>query len=132
MPSLTVFENVFLPLKNILPEENAKKLALKNLGAAGLSSRLNDKTQNLSGGEKQRVAMARAFAFQKPVLLLDEAFQSLDEKIKKSLEETLKSLLRENPRTVVFVTHQKDEAKSLADKIIELEGEPLQIKKISE
>ena len=132
LPTLTVFENVFLPLKNILPEKDAENLALKNLSAAGLSSRLDDKTQNLSGGEKQRVAMARAFAFPKPVLLLDEAFQSLDEKIKKSLEETLKSLLRENPRTVIFVTHQKDEAESLSDKIIEMDGGPLQIKKISE
>ncbi len=131
LPTLTVFENVFLPLKNILPENNAKNLALKYLKEAGLLSRLNDKTQNLSGGEKQRTAMARAFAFPKPVLLLDEAFQSLDEKIKKSLEETLKSLLKENPRTVIFVTHQKEEALSLADKIIEMEGEPLKIKKFS-
>ena len=87
--------------------------------------------QNLSGGEKQRVAMARSFAFPSKILLLDEAFQSLDLKIKRSLEETLKKLLISSPRTVIFVTHEKQEALDLAQVIIEMDGEPLKIKRIS-
>lgn len=122
LPTLTVFENVFLPLSNIFPPKKAAELAQKFLGAAGLSDKKNRTTQNLSGGEKQRVSMARAFAFPSQVLLLDEAFQSLDEKIKSSLEETLKNLLKEKPRTVIFVTHQKEEAEALSDRIVEMDN----------
>ena len=127
LPSLTVFQNVFLPLFNIFGAKKAEEIAEKYLKATGLFERKDEKTQNLSGGEKQRVAMARSFAFPSKILLLDEAFQSLDEKIKKSLEQTLKKLLSESPKTVIFVTHEKSEAKEIADITVEMEGRPLKI-----
>ena len=127
LPSLTVFQNVFLPLFNIYEAKKAEEIAEKYLKATGLFERKDEKTQNLSGGEKQRIAMARSFAFPSKILLLDEAFQSLDEKIKKSLEQTLKKLLSESPKTVIFVTHEKSEAKEIADITVEMEGEPLKI-----
>ena len=127
LPSLTVFQNVFLPLFNIYKAKKAEEIAEKYLKATGLFERKDEKTQNLSGGEKQRIAMARSFAFPSKILLLDEAFQSLDEKIKKSLGQTLKKLLSESPKTVIFVTHEKSEAKEIADITVEMEGEPLKI-----
>jgi len=127
LPSLTVFQNVFLPLFNIFGAKKAEEIAEKYLKATGLFERKDEKTQNLSGGEKQRVAMARSFAFPSKILLLDEAFQSLHEKIKKSLEQTLKKLLSESPKTVIFVTHEKSEAKEIADITVEMEGRPLKI-----
>lgn len=127
LQTLSVFENVYLPLFNIMEEKESKAEAVKYLSLAGLSNLLDRKTETLSGGEKQRVAMARAFAFPSSILLLDEAFQSLDEKIKTSLEITLKEMLKEKPRTVILVTHQKDEAFFLADNIIEMDGPPLKV-----
>ena len=128
MPSLTVFENVLLPLLNVYEAKTAFEQTQKYLRLTQLYERKNDNVQNLSGGEKQRVAMARSFAFPSKILLLDEAFQSLDAKIKAELESTLKQLLSQTPRTVIFVTHEKTEAVKLADTILELEGEPLSVK----
>lgn len=128
LPSLTVFENVLLPLLNVYEAKTAFEQTQKYLRLAQLYERKDDNVQNLSGGEKQRVAMARSFAFPSKILLLDEAFQSLDAKIKAELESTLKQLLSQTPRTVIFVTHEKTEAVKLADTILELEGEPLSIK----
>ncbi len=128
LPSLTVFENIFLPLSNVYEQKTALEQTEKYLRLTSLYSRKDDKVQFLSGGEKQRVAMARSFAFPSQILLLDEAFQSLDAKIKSELEQTLKQLLAQTPRTVIFVTHEKTEALNLADTILELSGEPLKIK----
>lgn len=128
LPSLSIYENVFLPLSNFFTPEKARELSEKYLKATELFESRNKKVQNLSGGEKQRVALARSFAFPSQILLLDEAFQSLDLKIKSSLEDTLKKLLADSPRTVILVTHEKQEALDLADVILEMEGQPLSIK----
>lgn len=128
LPSLTVFENILLPLLNVYEPQTAFEQAQKYLRLTQLYNRKDDNVQNLSGGEKQRIAMARSFAFPSQILLLDEAFQSLDAKIKTELEETLKQLLAQTPRTVIFVTHEKSEALNVADTIFELEGEPLKLK----
>lgn len=131
LPSLTVFENVLLPLLNVYESKTAFEQTQKYLRLTQLYGRKDDNVRNLSGGEKQRVAMARSFAFPSQILLLDEAFQSLDAKIKTELEETLKQLLSQTPRTVIFVTHEKEEALKLADTILELEGEPLSLQKVT-
>ena len=131
LPSLSIYQNVYLPLSNFYAPSRAQKISEDYLKATKLFESRNKKVQNLSGGEKQRVAMARSFAFPSKILLLDEAFQSLDLKIKRSLEETLKKLLISSPRTVIFVTHEKQEALDLAQVIIEMDGEPMKIKRIS-
>ena len=86
---------------------------------------LKDKRATLlSGGEQQRVSFARAFAANRPVLLLDEPFSSLDYGVKRKLYATLGNLLANYNKTVVLVTHDIDEALALADRVYLLQGRP--------
>ena len=124
-PHCTVYENVLLPLLNILEREAASRTALRFLAACGLSGKLSSFPDELSGGERQRTALARAFAFPSRVLLLDEAFQSQDLAQKVSLIGLYERLLGECPRTVLFVTHDIREAVSCCSRIIVLKGSPL-------
>ena len=86
----------------------------------------------LSGGEQQRVSLARAFAVNRPVLLMDEPFNSLDYGIKHKLYDTLQSLLANYGKTVVLVTHDIDEALALADNIYLLANRPATLTHIAE
>ena len=83
----------------------------------------------LSGGMKQRVSIARAFAYSAKLLLMDEPFKGLDYELKLDLIHAFLELWEEDNRTVLFVTHDIDEALLLSDKIYMLEGRPVQIKK---
>lgn len=111
VPNLTVTEN----LKLVCKDENAIKNMLSKL-------RLENKAKNypaqLSGGQAQRVALARAFLFGGDVMLMDEPFSSLDLKLKKEITELFLSLWENDKRTVVCVTHDVDEAISLAHRIL--------------
>lgn len=86
----------------------------------------------LSGGEQQRVSLARAFAANRPVLLLDEPFHSLDYGTKQKLCQTLNALLAKFNKTVVFVTHDIDEALLLGDRVYLLKGRPCTLAKVAE
>jgi NitT/TauT family transport system ATP-binding protein len=97
------------------------------LEKTGLAGRLRAFPGELSGGERQRAALARAFCYPAPVLLMDEAFQSQDLPLKLSLMELAKSLLREETRAAILVTHDAREALCLADRILALSGEPLAV-----
>ncbi|MFI3257083.1 MAG: ATP-binding cassette domain-containing protein [Spirochaetales bacterium] len=85
------------------------------------------KPPTLSGGEKQRVSIARAFAHPCNTLLMDEAFQSLDLRIKFQLMELFSSLIKAEKKTVLLVTHDIREALCLADRIIVCIGTPMSI-----
>ncbi len=124
-PRCTVYENVLLPLLNILEREAASRTALRFLAACGLSGKLSSFPDEMSGGERQRTALARAFAFPSPILLLDEAFQSQDLAQKLSLMRLYEKLLGDCPRTVIFVTHDIREAVSCCSRIIVLKDSPL-------
>ena len=80
-----------------------------------------------SGGERQRCALARAFAFPSEVLLMDEPFQSQDISLKLRLMELTERLLEKERKTVVFVTHDVREALALGDRVLLLLGTPLKI-----
>jgi sulfate/thiosulfate transport system ATP-binding protein len=116
--NMTVADNVEFALrvqKVALPERRERReeqLAL--VGLAGFGGRF---PSQLSGGQQQRVALARALASRPPVLLLDEPFGALDAKIRVELRETLRQIQRELGVTVVFVTHDQDEAFALGDRI---------------
>ena len=113
----TVLENVAIPLKNIMAEKEAIEKAHVFLKAMNLSDKENSLPAKLSGGEKQRVSLARALAFPSEILLLDEAFNSIDEKTKAEIISFTKSLLKREGRTTIFVTRNEKEAELLCDSI---------------
>ena len=125
--SSTVFQNVLLPLVSLFSAAEAKKRARTYLEKCGLADKLNAFPGELSGGEKQRVSLARAFAYPSRILLMDEAFQSLDLHIKFRLMALFAKLCREEKRTVLLVTHDIREAICLARRIVVLRGSPLSI-----
>lgn len=127
LESLTVYQNIYEPLKNQFVPSKSMELTARYLELTGLSDKSELYPHNLSGGEKQRVSIARAFAFNSSVLLLDEPFQSQDLHIKIKLMELLKNLLKESPKTAVFVTHDIHEASELSDRIIVIKDRPAKI-----
>ena len=92
----------------------------------------NRRATTLSGGEQQRVSLARAFAVDRPVLLMDEPFHSLDYGTKRKLYDTLQALLSNYEKTVVLVTHDIDEALALADNVYLLANRPATLTHVAE
>jgi len=119
-PYLTVLENVLLPyLSGITPvSKNAKSLAMAMIERVGLKGKENRLPGKLSGGEQQRVSIARALVKQPKILFADEPTGSLDIKTGKDIIELLKELNSDN-LTIVMVTHAL-EYTSYADKVIEM------------
>jgi lipoprotein-releasing system ATP-binding protein len=120
LPEFTALENVCIPAMIAREKESeymprAEKL-LKDLG---LGDRLNHKPNELSGGEKQRVAAARALMMAPDIILADEPTGSLDTQNKKELSELLLKLRKEYGQTILLVTHDKEMA-GIADRIIEI------------
>jgi lipoprotein-releasing system ATP-binding protein len=120
LPEFTALENVCIPAM-IAREKEAdyQPRAEKLLRELGLAERMNHKPNELSGGEKQRVAAARALMMQPTIILADEPTGSLDEKNKKELSELLLQLRRNYGQTILLVTHDKELA-SMADRTIEI------------
>ena len=120
LPEFTALENVCIPAMIAREKESDyKPRAEKLLRDLGLGERMNHKPNELSGGEKQRVAAARALMMQPTIILADEPTGSLDEKNKKELSELLIHLRQEYGQTILLVTHDKELA-SIADRIIEI------------
>ena len=120
----TVARNVEYGLRiRRIARTERKKRVMKSLEMMGLEDFADRKARELSGGEAQRVAIARALAIQPEILLLDELTANVDEGNVKIVEEIVRSLSRESGATVIFSTHDKDQAHRLADEtIILLEG----------
>lgn len=116
LPQLTARENIELVLKNV---GNAHELAAEVLTELGLGDELDTLPSELSGGMARRVAMARALAFDSPLLLLDEAFTGLDERTRGTVADCV--LRRLNGRTLVISTHSEVEVELLGCKILRLE-----------
>jgi NitT/TauT family transport system ATP-binding protein len=124
-PWLTVLENVTfgLELKGIEEEERLLK-AREYLKMVGLSQVENSYPKELSGGMKQRVAIARSLVNDPHVLLMDEPFSALDVQTRHNLQEELVRIWKEEQKTVIFVTHNVDEAVFLADRVVVLSRHP--------
>lgn len=94
------------------------------LAQVGLSDAAEVHPTQLSGGMQQRVSLARAFALQAPLLLMDEPFSALDEMLRAEMRFLLMRLWRDHEATVLFVTHDIDEAVVLSDRVVVLAGQP--------
>ena len=132
LPWRTVIDNVRLPLE--IGHRNLKRTADRApeeiLQAFGLGDVLNRRPAELSGGMRQRVAIARVFALSPAVLLMDEPFSSLDEMTSEVLRHELLTLWQNNRTTVVFVTHSVSEAVLLSDEVVVMSPPPGAIREV--
>jgi iron(III) transport system ATP-binding protein len=117
-PHLSVLENVKFGIKGKKAFRIKKALDLLNLFR--VDQYANSYPNNISGGEQQRVAIARAIAPDPQILLMDEPFASLDEDLRKDLRHETKKILSNNNITCILVTHDIEDANSMADRIIKL------------
>ena len=127
MNELTVLQNILLMQKSFYSKEAALFNAKKILLIMNLSEKADLYPAELSGGEKQRLSLALVFSYPSKILLLDEPFNSQDLKIKFYLYKKLLELNKIENKQIIFVTHDIDEAVSLSDRIIFLEGQPIKI-----
>src|SRR5262252_1303816 len=119
MPWRTAFDNVRLGLQILDTDpEHAEDIARAWLKRLGLSGHENDYPHALSGGMRQRVSIARAFAVDPEILLCDEPFSALDEMTARDLRAEFGRLVRQNGKTAVFVTHSINEAMQVGDRIL--------------
>jgi len=129
LPWRTVWQNVDFVIKDIYPKKQRAEIVSKYLKMVGLSDFSQYWPGKLSGGMKQRVSIARAFVFPSDLLLMDEPFKGLDLQLKISLLDSFAALWQQDLRTVIFVTHDMDEALYLGDNIYVLSGLPAKINK---
>ncbi len=121
MPWLTVRKNIAFAVVSRWPDWSAAEVNAhveKFVALVGLSPAIDKKPSQLSGGMKQRVGIARAFAIQPKMLLLDEPFGALDALTRGTIQDELMSIVRETQQTVFMITHDVDEAILLADRIL--------------
>jgi len=120
LPEFNALENVMMPaLIARVPEVEAEERARQLLVELGLAERLTHKPNQLSGGEKQRVAAARAMMMSPDVILADEPSGSLDESNKKELHKLLLQMREQYGQTIIIVTHDKELAE-ISDRVIEM------------
>ena len=129
-PHLNVYENIAFPLRlkkipkengkgyKKLPEEEIKKRVDEMLSMVALSGFENKSVSTLSGGQQQRVAIARALVSHPKVLLLDEPLGALDLKLRKDMQNELKTIQQAIGITFIYVTHDQEEALSMSDTIV--------------
>ena len=121
MPWLTVRQNIAFAVKSKWPDWKAPQVHAhveKHVAMVGLLHAIDKKPSQLSGGMKQRVGIARAFAIQPKMLLLDEPFGALDALTRGTIQDELMGIVRQTQQTVFMITHDVDEAILLSDRIL--------------
>ena len=129
LPHRTVLSNIAFGLElQGVPKEEREKKAYESIAVVGLKGYENQRVDELSGGMQQRVGLARALANDPEVLLMDEAFSALDPLIREQMQDELLDLQEKMKRTIVFITHDLDEAIKLGYRIaIMKDGEVVQV-----
>ena len=122
MPWRTALDNVALGMElNKVPERERRDIAAAWLARLGLAGHENDYPHALSGGMRQRVSIARAFATKPDILLCDEPFSALDEHTGNTLRDEFRELVRQTGATSIFITHSIDEALRLGERLMVFE-----------
>jgi NitT/TauT family transport system ATP-binding protein len=132
-PWLTARKNIIFGIKQSGQRRKAaenRAIADRYLAQVGLGNAGDQYPSQMSGGMQQRVAIARALAMEADILLMDEPFGAIDPKLRQELQELVGRLSKEHGKTVVFVTHDIDEAILLADRIVVME--PKQIRAVEQ
>jgi NitT/TauT family transport system ATP-binding protein len=130
-PWMTVWDNAAYGLRlRAVPEAQVRETVGHYLDKTGLTRFAKHYPHQLSGGMKQRVSIARAFANDPEILLMDEPFSALDEQNKTLLQEEVLRIWEADKKTVVFITHSVDEAVTLGDKIMVMSAHPGKVKAI--
>lgn len=128
-PWIKVIDNVEFGMKVAkVPKEERRKKALKYLKMVHLSKFKDSYVHQLSGGMKQRVSIARALSLNSEVLLMDEPFSALDSQTKELLQLQLQNIWLETKKTIIFITHNIDEAILLGDRVIVMSANPGRVK----
>ncbi|MDE5765369.1 MAG: ABC transporter ATP-binding protein, partial [Ruminococcus sp.] len=141
--NVTIFQNYgLLPWRNVLknvelgleskkiPKDERKKIAEKYIDLVGLSDFRNSHPRQLSGGMQQRVAIARALAVDPDIIFMDEPFGALDAITRIKLQDDIRQISRDEKKTIIFVTHDIEEAVYLADRIVVMTPNPGKIKSV--
>ena len=132
-PWKSVRANILYGLERMgLPREEREKRAQSFIDLVGLTGFEDSYPSQLSGGMKQRTAIARTLAFDPKILLMDEPFGALDAQTRSLMQEELLSIWQRTPKTVIFVTHDVQEAVYLADRVAVMSARPGRIKAIVE
>ena len=128
LPWLTVWQNVELAVKTVFKGKKSRaemrEWIAHNLALVNMSHALDKRPDEISGGMKQRVGIARALAMQPRVLLMDEPFGALDALTRAHLQDTLMEIQRDLNNTVIMITHDVDEAVLLSDRIVMMTNGP--------
>src|SRR5919199_739030 len=132
-PWMKVGENVAFPLRRKkLSKAERKEIVEHAVESVGLGSSIDKYPWQLSGGMQQRVAIARGLAYQPEVLLMDEPFASVDAQTRADLEDLVLNVRHEYGVTVLFVTHDIDEAVYMGDRVVILTGRPSRVQEVLE
>lgn len=132
-PNMTVLENVEYALKiKKETKDKAREMAMDAIKKVGLIEHINKYPNQLSGGQQQRVAIARTIALNSDIILFDEPMSALDADNRLALRKEFKRIQKEYNITMIYITHDQEEAFSLSDRVMVMkEGEILQIDKPS-
>lgn len=129
LPWRTVIDNAILAIEmDGMGKKEARQLALKMLPEFGLTGFENQYPHQLSGGMRQRVALMRTFLFKRDLMLLDEPFGALDALTRSMMQRWLLDVWQKHKRTILFITHDVDEALFLGDRVLVVTARPGRIK----
>ena len=127
LPWLSVYQNIEMAVKKVMPELNPKELrerVEKFISMVGLDHAKDKAPDEISGGMKQRVGIARALSIKPKVLLMDEPFGALDSLTRANLQEHLMRIQEKVKNTVIIITHDIDEAVLLSDRVVMMTNGP--------